>query len=552
MKRTGKYLLTGILTYAFIALVGLKVKAEDNTIPSVAYKISIIYKCNPYWMVNYLSGGCVNPPINYPIQKVGTLCYDNIQNNEQYAKCVMLDTIAVRLGGGNVLTTPSGCTNPIMPYPCNNGVLQIQNNEQYVQWVILDTISNRILRLTESSGTVKSVGLATTLPFTISGNPITTTGTFTVAPTNATGFLFNSSGIATWSSLNNFAWLTTGNTGTNPSVNHIGTNDAEPLIFLAGGSISGRIDFTTPDNTSLGNQTLNSLTTGQNNAAFGLFALRDLTSGQGNVAMGMNALMTDTSGSNNTAIGRFAADNITTGSMNTAIGAVAMEFNSSGVNNVAVGYRALLNGNGNNNTGVGDSTLVKNTGSNNTAIGNRAGADATTKSGQFYLGDSILNKNYDFSGSFSLYYGGAYNSGITGQVLISQGANVSAQWATISTVTSSNDLTGQTTAVSSVTSFTTGASTGTYRVGGYLNITAISLGDIIQLQVTFTDENSASQTEIFPSNNLVVSYSAIGNNPMLPMDIRVKNATTITIKTVLTTSTGTITYDVGGSITKLY
>jgi hypothetical protein len=37
-----------------------------------------------------------------------------------------------------------------------------------------------------------------------------------------------------------------------------------------------------------------------------------------------------------------------------------------------------------------------------------------------------------------------------------------------------------------------------------------------------------------------------------PIDIRVKQGTTITVATILTTGAGTITYDVGASITQLY
>ena len=84
-----------------------------------------------------------------------------------------------------------------------------------------------------------------------------------------------------------------------------------------------------------------------------------------------------------------------------------------------------------------------------------------------------------------------------------------------------------------------------------MNVTAIST-DVIQLQVSYLDENNTAQTEIFAFNGLVSSISTTGNNPALAMDIRVYNGSTIIMKTVLTTGIGSITYDVGCNIIKLY
>lgn len=145
-----------------------------------------------------------------------------------------------------------------------------------------------------------------------------------------------------------------------------------------------------------------------------------------------------------------------------------------------------------------------------------------------------------------------YTSGNQGaNKVLTSDASGNADWqAPTNGLVAHNDLTAQTGAVASITSYLTTTTT-TFRVGGYINVTAV-LTDVIQLQVTYTDENGTVQTEVFSSNTLSGSVSAIGNFPMLTMDIRVLTGTTITIKSVLTTGIGTITYDVGGNIIQLY
>lgn len=122
-----------------------------------------------------------------------------------------------------------------------------------------------------------------------------------------------------------------------------------------------------------------------------------------------------------------------------------------------------------------------------------------------------------------------------------------------SPLVASNDLTGQTAAVSPVTSYSVpgSGSFNTFSVGGYLTVTAVSL-DVIQLQVTYTDETSTSRTQSFFVQGATTGISATGANGYSPMNIRAKQGTSITVATVLTTGTGSITYDVGANITQLY
>lgn len=112
------------------------------------------------------------------------------------------------------------------------------------------------------------------------------------------------------------------------------------------------------------------------------------------------------------------------------------------------------------------------------------------------------------------------------------------------------DLTAQTTA-GNVTTFTVGSSTATFNISGYINITAVTV-DVIEMQVTYTDENSTSQTaNFFTQGATSALLSAIGNSVYPPMTIRAKNGTVITVKTTLTTGTGSITFDAGSRITQL-
>lgn len=118
-------------------------------------------------------------------------------------------------------------------------------------------------------------------------------------------------------------------------------------------------------------------------------------------------------------------------------------------------------------------------------------------------------------------------------------------------VYASSDLTGKTAAVASVATYTNSGLVGTFRISGYVNITAIST-DVIQLQVSYTDENSTARTAIFyPVGKTTPGLSTTGNTVFPPIDIRCKASTAITVATTLTTGGGSITYDTGATITQL-
>jgi hypothetical protein len=175
----------------------------------------------------------------------------------------------------------------------------------------------------------------------------------------------------------------------------------------------------------VGDNALDSLTTGINNTAVGKDALTNDTTGQYNVAVGSGALATNTTGNFNMAIGTEALNqsnanfnlaigfrvafqnttgrhltgigaaamrNNTTGEFNTAIGAAAFFNNTTSANNVAVGDSALTAFNGitaadGANTALGSLSLAALTsGEENVAVGRRALEFATSGNNNVVIG----------------------------------------------------------------------------------------------------------------------------------------------------------------------
>jgi hypothetical protein len=215
--------------------------------------------------------------------------------------------------------------------------------------------------------------------------------------TNSTPGFYYYSGTA-WKAITPKAgWSLTGNAGTDPTVNFIGTTDAQPLMFKVNNQKAGYLDYLNY-NTGFGYQTLNANAsgvyntangyqalfaniTGSENTASGFQALASNTTGVGNTANGRGALNFDTAGNFNTADGRFALVANTIGSANTATGNTALYLNTTGAFNTANGAQALYsNSTGIYNTALGYSADVSADGlSNAMALGNAAVVNASNK-----------------------------------------------------------------------------------------------------------------------------------------------------------------------------
>ncbi|HNS17016.1 MAG TPA: tail fiber domain-containing protein [Bacteroidales bacterium] len=183
-----------------------------------------------------------------------------------------------------------------------------------------------------------------------------------------------------WVSAASSGWSLTGNSGTDPATNFIGTTDNQPLMFRVNNLSAGEIN---PVNTStfLGIQAGDNNTSGYSNVAIGAKALLSNTNRSNLVAVGDSALYNNGMGATlsyhatgNTAVGSKALYSNTTGYSNTANGYQALQATTAGSWNTATGYQALLNNSlGNFNQAFGYEALHSNlTGIYNTAVGSNA------------------------------------------------------------------------------------------------------------------------------------------------------------------------------------
>jgi hypothetical protein len=203
-------------------------------------------------------------------------------------------------------------------------------------------------------------------------------------------------------------WSLTGNSGTNPAVNFVGTTDNKPLTFKMNNQLAGKFEQT---NTALGVNAMYSNTTGIFNIAIGNGALYSNTIRSNLVAIGDSALNHNNAttgvmaGKNNTAVGSKALFANTTGHSNTANGFQALLSTTIGYGNTAYGVQTLFsNTNGYYNTAVGLQSLFLNTtGFQNTANGAQSLLDNTTGIGNTAQGSQSLYSNN--TGNFNVATG---------------------------------------------------------------------------------------------------------------------------------------------------
>lgn len=232
------------------------------------------------------------------------------------------------------------------------------------------------------------------------------------------GFYYWDNATTSWKGFaGNSGWELTGNSGTNPTNNFIGTTDDNDVIFKRNNTKAGQIGV---DNTAFGTSSLGSLSTGYANTAIGKQAMAAGTTGWENTAIGAEALASGTWGYQNTAIG-FRALTSSTTSPNTAIGAMSLAGNISGQSNTAVGNSSLpVNTNGYDNTAVGAGALATNlNGSGNTAIGMTAASNLTTGDRNISIGANAQLPSSTLSNQMSIgnvIYGSDMYSTATGKI----------------------------------------------------------------------------------------------------------------------------------------
>ena len=291
--------------------------------------------------------------------------------------------------------------------------------------------------LTTNATTAQSVGIGTTAPDASAQLDVTSNDKGVLIPrmtqalrdaigTPATGLLIyqtdNTPGFyyyngSAWTAIagsGGTGWLLTGNSGTNPATDFVGTTDNLPLNFRINNTRAGFLgtngnifwgqgsgnNNTGYSNIAIGKDALFSNNTAHElvaigdsalyfntaifNTAVGSKALFNNTNGVDNTAIGTQALYSNITGNNNTANGSHTLYN-NTGESNTAIGSAALFSNITGSFNMASGNAALYgNINGNYNTAVVSAALFANLGNNNTAVGynvlqnNTTGVDNTS------------------------------------------------------------------------------------------------------------------------------------------------------------------------------
>lgn len=177
--------------------------------------------------------------------------------------------------------------------------------------------------------------------------------------------------IPNWQTIvNKSAWALAGNSGTDTSINFVGTADKKPFLIKVNNQPTGMFD--TSNNIFLGTNA-GILNPGFDNIAIGRNAYGNGSGGE-QIAIGVNALSANHTGIWNSAIGSYALQLHRTGNRNTALGYAAMDSDTSGISNTAIGFMSMhSNLSGTHNTSVGTNALLSNiTGTNNTAVGEQS------------------------------------------------------------------------------------------------------------------------------------------------------------------------------------
>ena len=173
-----------------------------------------------------------------------------------------------------------------------------------------------------------------------------------------------------------------------------GSTDIQENIAIGKHSMHSGV-VTGDNNTGLGSQTLNNLTSGQSNLAIGSgsMGLGTVTSND-NIAIGNFALEDNTSGGNNIAIGSGSLASATDNTGNIALGFEALKTSANdGDRNIAIGYQTIKTGDvsGVDNVAIGTNALDDlTTGADNVAIGAGTGLNLTTAANTIAIGHDAI------------------------------------------------------------------------------------------------------------------------------------------------------------------
>ena len=182
---------------------------------------------------------------------------------------------------------------------------------------------------------------------------------------------------------------------------HLGVRNKLATAIDVSSSVTGFVNNTALQELGGVDKMINSIRIGKGNGnkdniVLGNNALNSNTTGSGNAAIGRYALYSNISGTSNTAIGYALVSN-TTGSGNIAIGENALLQNTIGYQNCAIGGSALGNITGNGNVGIGNVAGYYDKNLNNLTsatdslfIGNRAKANSSGETNQIVIGNNAV------------------------------------------------------------------------------------------------------------------------------------------------------------------
>ncbi len=258
-------------------------------------------------------------------------------------------------------------------------------------------------------------------------SPVTSSSTKTANITSEGYYYFNGS---LWQNMGisgspATTWTLSGNSGTNPATNFIGTTGSgEHMVFKTAGRRSGLImdgasgssntafgwnalnldanNYTSSSvnyNTAFGARALGS-NTGQGNTAVGTYAARDLTSGQSNIAIGYGSLSTSTTGSYNVSIGVSNLLASTVGQQNTSIGSFAGNTITTGSRNIIIGSEQnVVSATGSNQLNIGGAIFGTGLSGSVTAPAGNIGIGTTSPASKLEVNGSVTNTSSFDAGS---------------------------------------------------------------------------------------------------------------------------------------------------------
>lgn len=206
-------------------------------------------------------------------------------------------------------------------------------------------------------------------------------------------------------------WSTTGNAGTSPSTNFIGTTDNVPFSFRVNNIPAGRIDQL-KENVSLGLRTGAAITTGTRNTLVGDSAGTGVLTGYENTLIGENSGRAIADGMRNTFIGSNAGEGLSFANDNVFVGSWAGRLATNYVySNTFIGSLAGYSCTASGSTFVGASSGSYNTsGQANTFLGTVSGSNNTIGNYNTFSGSTSGFSNVNGNQNTEMgYEAGRYN-----------------------------------------------------------------------------------------------------------------------------------------------